>query len=132
MRLIATDENERAGTILDLNDRERRNQMENQKKPKPSRKDRAVIRKQLEWVAEQLDFIEAAGLDDRNREQTQRVVLSLPRSILYLLRFLAIMEQNAPPSSKRKIDAIMRRYLEDQIFKQSYAKLNRMYSYMEN
>jgi hypothetical protein len=75
MRLIATDENERAGTILDLNDRERRNQMENQKKPKPSRKDRAVIRKQLEWVAEQLDFIEAAGLDDRNREQTQRVVL---------------------------------------------------------
>jgi len=38
------------------------------------------------------------------------------------------MEQSAPPASQRKIDAMMRRYLEEQIYKQSFASLNQMYS----
>lgn len=102
--------------------------MAKQMKNNPSRKDRAEIRRQLEWVAEQLDFIEAESTYNGGDEAKQRIVLSLPRSLVHLLRFLALMEQSAPPASQRKIDAMMRRYLEDQIYKQSFASLNQMYS----
>ncbi len=103
--------------------------MAKQLKSKRSREDRAEIRRQLEWVAEQLNFIEASStFDDGGDEAKQRIVLSLPRSLVRLVRFLALMDTEASPTSQRRIDAMMRRYLEGQIYKQSFASLNRMYS----
>ena len=105
---------------------------------------RRDIRKALEQVAEQMDVIEASGtVDDGGDEPMQRVVVSLPQSVIHLARFLAVMDTELMPASLRlwdfaagkgvknkglqkNVNTMMRRYLSDEIRKQLFAELNRL------
>lgn len=63
---------------------------------------RAGIQATLERVAEQMEFIEAASTFDHGGEETvESVSVTLPLSVIYLARFLALMETESMPASLR-------------------------------
>jgi len=109
---------------------------------------RADVRTALEWVATQMDLIEASATVDGVDEPMQRVVLSLPQSVVHLARFLAVMDSELMPASlrlwqlanskagrkpalQRNINAMMGRYLSDEITKQLFAEMNRLHAEAE-
>ena len=107
---------------------------------------RADIKKALERVGEQMDFIEIDGtLEHGGDEPRKRIGLSLPYSVLHMARFLAIMEAELMPASLKlwnyaetsgrrnaalhtRLDRQARRYLETRIESLLFDELNRLYA----
>ncbi|WP_366555331.1 hypothetical protein [Aquibaculum sediminis] len=90
---------------------------------------RESIRNEIKRVLKRHDSIRNAHAED---DGMQRVVLSLPKEIVYLARFLAILEKEEMPASlrlwqyaeedgkdvpalQRHLNSAMRRYLEDEV-----------------
>tara|TARA_A100001391_G_scaffold108944_1_gene73185 strand:- start:530 stop:907 length:378 start_codon:yes stop_codon:yes gene_type:complete len=107
---------------------------------------RAEIREALEGVSEQMNYIEVSGaFDHGGNEPRKRIVVSLPYSVFYLARFLALMEAELMPASLKlwdyannsryknpslqtRLDRQARRYLETRIERFLFDELNRLHA----
>ncbi|MGB3689751.1 MAG: hypothetical protein WBA02_10675 [Jannaschia helgolandensis] len=107
---------------------------------------RAELKKALERVGEQMDYIEASGIVEHGGDEPRkRIGLSLPYSVLHMARFLAVMEaelmpasltlwNNAETSGRRnaalhaRLERQARRYLETRIENLLFDELNRLYA----